>query len=428
MLAYLSRFKHRFSLIANFIAGQGSVQILNLATGFLLLRWLSIEAYAQYSVAFGFQCTLGILIDLGFSSSIIALVGDRGSDKAIVGAYIRAGKYFRYRLFIILIPLAAIAFPLITFKQHWDWRTQILLFISIISSLFFQGWVSYYSAPLLINQRLKEFYQPQIVGASSRILLNFTLYSILGLSAWIAAWLNSAAIAINSLLCRIASTSFIIEPKHSDSIIQREMLKYLSPFIPSIIFTALQGQISLLLITLFGETKTIAEVAALGRLGQLFLVLTAFNSVVIEPYIAKVARQYLVKRYFQVLGTAILISLTLCILAFLFPQPLLWLLGSKYQDLQLEASWIVVVSCINYISGVMWTMHSARKWVYWWHSTLYIMLILLTQVVYVVLFKLDTTLNVIYFSLATSGVTAITHIIGGIYGFMHGYRKAELLN
>jgi hypothetical protein len=48
------------------------------------------------------------------------------------------------------------------------------------------------------------------------------------------------------------------------------MLHYLSPIIPGIIFTAVQGQISVLLITLFGQTKSIAEVAALGRLGQLF--------------------------------------------------------------------------------------------------------------------------------------------------------------
>jgi hypothetical protein len=35
-----------------------------------------------------------MLIDLGFSGSIIALVGDRGSDKAVVGNYIRSPSAF----------------------------------------------------------------------------------------------------------------------------------------------------------------------------------------------------------------------------------------------------------------------------------------------------------------------------------------------
>ena len=151
-----SHYKRWTALISIFLAGQGSVQILNLISGFLLLRWLSIEAYAQYSVTFGFQSTLSMLIDLGFSSSIVALVGDRGSDKEVVGTYIRSAKHFRNRLFAVIIPLAAIAFPLIASKQHWDWTTQLLLFVSLVSSLFFQGWMSYYSAPLLINQRIMQ--------------------------------------------------------------------------------------------------------------------------------------------------------------------------------------------------------------------------------------------------------------------------------
>jgi O-antigen/teichoic acid export membrane protein len=125
-----SKFRRLTTLLLSFLAGQGSVQVLSLLSGFFLLRWLSVEAYAQYSVAFGFQSTLSMLIDLGFSGSIIALVGDRGSDKAVIGNYIRSAKRFRNRLFAILIPGAAIAFPLVTFKQHWDWTTQLLLFVS----------------------------------------------------------------------------------------------------------------------------------------------------------------------------------------------------------------------------------------------------------------------------------------------------------
>jgi len=70
------------TLIFRFLAGQGSVQVLNLVSGFLLLRWLSV-GYAQYR----FQNTLGVLVDLGISGSIVVALGDRGSDKEIVGTF-----------------------------------------------------------------------------------------------------------------------------------------------------------------------------------------------------------------------------------------------------------------------------------------------------------------------------------------------------
>jgi O-antigen/teichoic acid export membrane protein len=420
----LSRLRRWRGVLFSFLIGQGSVQALNLITGFFLLRWMSVEAYAQYSVAFSFQSTLGLLVDLGFSGSIIALVGERGADSEVIGRYIRSAKHFRTRLFIIMIPLGAVAFPLFTAKHNWPLATQALLFISIGIALYFQGWISFYSTPLLITQRVNQYYRPQILTAAGRNITCFILHLASALSSWAAAWVNAAVIAVNSLLYRKESKHLIAEPVGIDSQSNREMLRYLSPLIPGIIFTAFQGQISILLITWFGQTRTVAEVAALGRLGQLFLLLGAFNAVIISPYIAKVARDHLARRYLQIIGTATVISIALCLAAFLFPDPLLWILGPKYQNLRTEVSWLVAVSCLNYVGGVMWTMHSSRKWIYWWGTVAYISLLLVTQIICVSVMNLSTTLNVIYFSLITSSVVMLIHIATGAYGFIYGPPKS----
>lgn len=411
-----TRFKRWTALISVFLAGQGSVQLINLVSGFLLLRWLSVEAYAQYSVAFGFQNTLGLLVDLGFSGSIIALVGDRAFDKEVVGTYIRSAKHFRNRLFTILIALAAIAFPLVTSKQNWDWTTQLLLFVSIVSSLFFQGWVSYYSPPLLINQRLKQFYQPQIVCAFGRIVLCFTLYLTSALTSWTTAWVSSAVVAINGFLYRRSATALIIEPINSNPKINREMLKYISPLIPVITFSAFQGQVSLVVITIFGQTKSIAEVAALGRLGQLFFLLCTFNSVIVAPYIAKVARPNLAKKYFQLLGGTVTIAIILSLIAILFPQPLLWVLGHKYQNLKTEVGLVVITASINYVANALNAMNSGSKFIYWWASAFEITLLVLVQLICVSVMDLRTTLHVIQVSLIVSGTAAGLHLLIGSYG------------
>ena len=239
------------------------------------------------------------------------------------------------------------------------------------------------------------------------------------LSSWTTAWVNSAIAVMSGFLYRQNATPLVTEPKNSVSKFNNEMLSYLAPIIPGIFFTAIQGQIAVLLITLFGQTKSIAEVAALGRLSQLFTIVTTSNYVIIEPYIAKVDRQHLVKRYFQILGVALAISLVLCATAFFFPQPVLWILGPKYQDLQAEVGWTVVASCLSYLGTVMWAMHTARKWVYWWYTALHIMLLLIVQIVSVAVMDLSTTLNVIYFSIITASSIILVHIIAGVHGLIN---------
>ena len=402
-------------LLSQFLTGQVVIQALNFLTGFLLLRWLSVTAYAQFSVAFAFQSTLGMLIDLGFSGSIVALVGSRGGDADIVGRYIRSARHFRNRMFVVMLGVSVIAFPLVTRNQHWPVSTKIFLFGAILASLFFQGWAMY-AAPLLINGRIKEFYQAQIFAAAGRLCCCFVLFETAALSAWTAAWVAAAALAATGLLYRKKSDHLILEPHRSDPVFNREMLGYLAPLIPGVVFTAFQGQISVALITVFGHTKNIAEVAALGRLGQLFAVFAAVNSVLIEPYIVKVSPSRLAVKYLVIVACSVVIAGSISAFSVVFPQPLLWVLGSKYGNLQKEIGWIVSGACVSYVAGVLWVMNSARKWLFWWYTNLYVFSVLLTQIICVVTMRLTTTHSVIILSFITSVVILATHITGGVYG------------
>jgi O-antigen/teichoic acid export membrane protein len=415
-----SRFKRWGKLLFSFLAGQGSVQVVNLITGFFLLRWMSISDFAQLSVVLGFQATVGILVDVGFSGSITALVGNRSQDKEIVGKYVKAAQRFRNQLFVVIIPIAGIAFSLIANRQKWSMLEQVVLFGSIVGSLFFQGWIGYYSSSLLMNRQISEYYKPQIAGSVGRLLLSYILHISSALSAWANAWISTVTIAINGFSYRHSAAKFLIKPEKNDSQISGEMFRYISPLIPGVVFTAFQGQISLFLITFFGQTKNVAEIAALGRLGQLFVLLGAFNGIVIEPYIAQVSQKVLLRRYFQILGGGIFIAAAICTIGFVFPQPLLWLLGSKYQNLEVEVGWVVAGSCISYIGGVIWTMNSARKWIYWWVSFTYIATLLATQLVCLTFIDLSTTMGVIYFSVISAVSILFIHIANAVFGFTNG--------
>ena len=320
-------------------------------------------------------------------------------------------------MFVAMLCVAAVAFPLVTQHQHWPASTKLLLFGAIVTSVFFQGWAMY-AAPLLINGRIKEFYQAQILSAAGRLCCCFVLFEAVALSAWAAAWAAAAALAVTGLLYRKKSNHLVAEPAKCDPLFNKEMLRYLVPLMPVAVFTALQGQVTILLVTCFGRSETIANIAALGRLSQLFLILGAFNSVIVEPYFAKITHARLAARYAQTTLVAVGVAAIAASGAFFLPQPLLWLLGSKYQSLGSYVGWIVGIACVNYIAGVLFTINSARKWRFWWYSCLEIPLILVAQALALTLTHVGTMRGAIAFSLMTNIGWMLTHLTVGVYGLL----------
>jgi O-antigen/teichoic acid export membrane protein len=411
-----SRFlKWRAPLISFFI-GQPAVQLLNLITGFLLLRWLDIQEYAMLGIALAFQVTVNQLTDVGFSGSIVALAGPRGQDPDILGTYLRSARYWRTRVQTATLLVAAVAFPLMTWNQTWPPATKALLFGSIALGVVFQGWTMY-SSPLLVHHSLRQYYTPQIQSALLRLLLCATLHAAGILPAWVATLISALTVGFTGFSYHRSSRAFIHEPTESLPAANTEMLRYLSPLIPGIIFIALQGQILVGLSAVFGSTQNLAEVSALGRIGQLFLILGAFNSVFIEPYIARISAELLPRRYLQILAVTLSICAATTLIGFTFPQPLLWLLGKNYAGLQAEIGWVVLSGCLAYLGGVLWSMHAARRWIFWWGTINYITTMVVVQSICLAFMDLTQTISVIWFGLFSTTAGLLVHTATGVYGF-----------
>jgi hypothetical protein len=172
----------------------------------------------------------------------------------------------------------------------------------------------------------------------------------------------------------------------------------------------------------FGKSSNIAEVAALGRLSQLFLLLSAFNSVLIGPFIAKSSLQALPKKYFASVMLAITISAILILSSYILPGLYLFILGEKYHHLEKELILMISTASISFVSMVFWVMHSSRQWVFWWASWAYIASVVVCQIVGFLTINLTTTHGVLVLSLITAIVIFFLQIFIGWYGF----RKTHL--
>jgi O-antigen/teichoic acid export membrane protein len=417
MLPPRDKLLHWSRKLGTFFVGQGAIQLLNLLTGFLIIRWLSVEAYAQYSLAFGFQSSVGMLVDLGFGSGVIALVGSRVNDPGVAGRYIRSVLHYRTRLFLTIAPLAAIAFVWMTGQQEWGWATRAALFGSVLFSLYFQGWTSCYSSPLAMHQRYGALYRVQVVNGVWRLGAFGALHFLSALTASCAAWVNSLSMAGLGFFYRRACRTLVREPAQADPAANLEMRRYVAPLIPATVFNALESQITVFLIACFGRTQNIAEVAALGRLTQVLIIFMAFNGTVVGPSVARASRANLRILYLaSLIGGCVLVG-GLWAASLLMPGPMLWIVGAKYAHLHDELPWSILGWGLYFLGTLLWTMHSARKWVFWWHSTMHCVALVVSQIVGIWLFDLGTTMGVLKFSLLAAAANLAVQMAAGVYGF-----------
>jgi O-antigen/teichoic acid export membrane protein len=407
-------------LLSSFFFGQGALQGVGVLASLYLLRKLSVEAYAQFGLAYGFQITAATLMDFGLTSTIIPLVGERFEDRRLVGRYVRAAGHLRNRSFWLMSPVVAAAFLFITLRHHWPLGIQLVLLFSVLLSLYSSGRVAYFSAPLFLWRRFHSYYVPQTLAGLGRLVVYLVIGSANLLNASGAALLSALNITANGWLISRESRKYFEWPQQNNAPAEREVLRYVLPAIPAVVLGAFHSQIALFLISIFGATTGIAEVAALGRLGQLFTVLMSFNIVIVEPYMARLPQQRLRSMYLKLLAGGVAGGACLTIFSFFWPAVFLWLLGPNYHDLGNLIGWVIMTACINYIAGLMWIMNRSRKWVFWRGTAIELALVFLVQIGFLVLIGVRTTREAVFFNFASSFCYIITHGYIALYGHSRG--------
>ncbi len=411
--------------LAPFVGGQLGVQAITFLTGFLLLRWLSVPDYAQFGLVFSFQSLFGGLVDLGLSGAIVALCGKDAARREVVGAYVRAASELRARSFWLLVGLAALSWAFVTRNQGWSAASKVALFGSVVAAVYFQGWSTLYSAPLVLEGRMKAVYSAAIFSATLRFGACFVLHRAGILNGEILSWLGALMVGWNGWKYRQAARDLLELPPKARPETRRELSLYLQPQIPVLLFYAFQGQVAILLITIFGSTRSLAEVAALIRLGQLFLLLETANTMLVAPLISRASDANFPRLYARILGGVLLIVGLLIPAGWVFSGPLLWFLGPQYANLRPEVGWIVLTSCMHYVASSLWTMHSARKMVDKMSSVIYISLTVAFQVGAVLAFDLGTTHGAVLLLVATYSGLAVSNVLIGILGWKRLAKQAK---
>jgi len=409
--------------VLQFLTVQGITMVGNFVYGLLCVRMLPIGEYAKFAVVFGTLGTLTVLMDVNFSGSLIPLVGEEIDNLTLIADYVASLRQLALRVYLVVAPVAIVAFPLLVRRQHWNWKVVTAMVVILLVAAWFSRVSGAYGAVLIVRRDHKNWYRAQMISSLGTLVLLIAL--------WAVHWVNAfSAIVLNVLgIVFIAAYFFfrahqLLKQKGRPSREMRKAIVHLAmPNMSNAIFYALQGQISLVLVTFFGQTTAVAGVGALGRLGQAFVLFSQMNPLLIVPYFAKLPRARLKANYNGVILAEAMLCLFITGLAAVWPGLFLWVLGPKYGNLRFEVLLMVAARSMGYMGGLLWGIHSARRFVYWWNGMATILVTLLIQVAFIWKADLSTVRGVLILGLTTTGASLLINLLTGLYGFVWGPRN-----
>jgi len=132
--------------------------------------------------------------------------------------------------------------------------------------------------------------------------------------------------------------------------------------LPGSTYYAMLGQVTVWLLSIFGNTDSIAQLGALGRLAMVTSVAAAVTTTLLVPRFARLPneRPLLLQRFaFMTLGMLAFCLLGVGLVA-LCPRQVLWILGGNYGDLEAELILVALTSATTLLGGLCVSLSFSR--------------------------------------------------------------------
>lgn len=396
---------------------QAFVQAVGFVSGILVIRLLPTNEYALYILANTMVGTMAVLADGGISMGVTAQGGKVWQDKNKLGAVVATGLDLRKKFGIVSLVIALPVMFFLLNSHGAPWWMSTLIILAIIPAFF-----STLSAAMLqvapkLQQDIFPLQKNQVAANLGRLVLLSASLVFLPF-AFIAIFASSVPQIWANTKLKSISTAYADWNQKPDVAVRKEILKFVKRILPGSIYFCLSGQITIWLISLFGSTAAIAQVGALGRLA---MVLSLFNIMVNLLVIPRFARLVSDKRllfdwYSKVQLYLIFFGIIMVSLVWLFPEEVLWILGSNYSGLENELVLCFIGSCLNLAVGVNFALNTSRGWLL--HPVIVISIGVAGIIAGILLVDVSTLRGVMLFNIFTGIVGLFIHPLFGLLKIM----------
>lgn len=343
----------------------GGAQLLIQATGFIcgifIIRVLSSEQYAFYTLANTMLGTMTVLADGGISTGVMSLGGKHWKDRDKLGRILATGMKMRQQFAVgsLLVSLP-ILFSLLQ-EQGMVWWHSVILILCLTPTF----WAALSGSLLQVVPKLH-----QDVNDLLRINVGINIWRVVFTLpflfffpfAGVAILASGASQVIGNIRFRQISLKKADWKADSDPEYRAQILGTVKRILPGSIYYCVNGQITVWLVAIFGSTESIANLGAIGRLMVILTLVKMVVDMVITPRYARLPaiKRLVIARFFQILALVALISVFIVGGVYLFPEEFLWILGDKYADLEYEVLLMTISSCLSMVGGIGHNLSTSR--------------------------------------------------------------------
>jgi O-antigen/teichoic acid export membrane protein len=406
-------------ILGRFATVQLVVQAVNALTGLLFVRLLSKHDYALFTIASSMQAMLNLLTDCGINAGLLSIGGKVWTNPDDLGRLVRTALHLRRQMAIgALLIVSPISLWLLLSNGASVIEAAALTAV-VVGAVHFVTAAAVFGVVTKLHSRYAEIQGVELAGAVSRLGLALSAAAVF-LNALAATAAASVSQVVQCFLVRRQSLRWIQLDQPDDPTFRRQLLKMVKSQAFYFAFYAIQGQITVVLISLFGTTNQVADLGALSRLGIISAVFGGVLNHVITPAFARIQdRGRLWRAGLNVLMLCALGGTGFVVLSWIFADPILWIFGSHYRHLRAEVPLMMAAIMMSVLQAAIWSLATARGWLSltWAIPALTI----LAQVAMCFVVDLGSVSGVIWFGISSTLVAVLI----GFAMVAVGYSKIE---
>lgn len=393
------------------------VQAIGFASGILIIRLLPVQEYAFYTLANTMLGTMSVLADGGITTGVMAQGGKVWHDKEKMGAVLATGLDLRKKFAIgSLLVSMPILFYLLLYNGA-SWLTSSLIALALIPAFYAALSDSLLEIVPKLHQAILPLQKNAVGVGLGRLFLT-------GLTMSVFPWAFIAILAagipqiFGNIQLKKIGYDLVNKNQMPEKKIRTEILALVKRIMPTSIYYCVSGQITIWLISIFGNTSSLAQLGALGRLSVIVGLIGTIVVTLVIPRYAKLTsdKKILLTRFIQIIGILIVLLSLMVLIVHMFQTPILWLLGDAYKGLSYELLLSIISSCIGLLGGIVFNLYSSRGWTM--SPFLMITLNVASIVVLACILDLSNLVGALYFNICLSCIGFIQLTLFSLHKIM----------
>ena len=347
------------------IAITGTTQIavrgLGLLSGILIIRMLSVEQYALYTICNTMLGTMTILADGGISSGVMSEGGKVWKDPQRLSEVVQTGIWLRRR-FVAISLMVTVPLLLVLLTQNGgSIGASILLTVSLLPVFIATITNRLLSVGPKLHQKIPALQRIEALSELGRCVTTCVSVLLAPLAPIVLLAAGIPKLWANTKLRRLNDEDASATVAKSEDVKER-ILTIVYRSLPSSIYFCLSSQISIWIVSILGATENVAGLGALARISVLFSVLMSIFASLVVPRFARLTgeRSVIQRRFYVSLCLGVLSSVPINLVGWFAPGLLLGLLGDQYADLDMVLRWSLGLGTLTMLNQLASQMMSSR--------------------------------------------------------------------